>query len=119
MIASVVPSDPRSRVARLAKRGFDLLAGSLLLVATAPVLGNRVTFEGIEIRKDYPLLVANEAEMLPLIRDPERFRDRFERAAAMGLQIVREHHDPVRVDKAWRETAVAAMGRRHVTKAPF
>jgi glycosyltransferase involved in cell wall biosynthesis len=85
----------------------------------APVLGNRVTFEGIEIRKDYPLLVANEAEMLPLIRDPERFRDRFERAAAMGLQIVREHHDPVRVDKAWRETAVAAMGRRHVTKAPF
>src|SRR6478609_7538310 len=38
MIVSTVPSDPRSRAARLAKRGFDLLAGSLLLVATAPVL---------------------------------------------------------------------------------
>jgi hypothetical protein len=78
----------------------------------APVLGNSVTFEAIGIGPDYPLLIDDEAEMLPLLKEPEAFRERFERAAAIGLHLVRQHHNPTQIETAWVETVCAAIARR-------
>jgi hypothetical protein len=78
----------------------------------APVLGNPVTFEAIGIGPDYPLLIDDESEMLPLLKEPEAFRERFERAAAIGLHLVRQHHNPTQIETAWVETVCAAIARR-------
>lgn len=76
-----------------------------------PVLGNRITFESIDLGADYPLLLESEDEMLPLFRKPEDFRHRFERAAAIGLDLVRKHHDPAQIETAWAAAASTAIAQ--------
>lgn len=80
----------------------------------APVIGNRVTFESIDIGADYPLLLETEDKMLSLLRSPERFRPDFERAAAIGLDLVRQRHDPTQIGTSWAEAAHGAIARSQV-----
>lgn len=80
-----------------------------------PVLGNRITFEAIDVGDRYPLLIESEAEMLPLLMEPDRFRDRFERAAGIGLELVRERHDPAQIGTAWAEAVHTAIARHNLS----
>ena len=43
---------------------------------------------------DYPLLIEDEGQLLARLRQPDRFRHEFSRAIGIGLDVVREHHDP-------------------------
>jgi glycosyltransferase involved in cell wall biosynthesis len=84
-----------------------------------PVIGNQLTFEGIDIGRDYPLVVETESDMLPLLKNPDDFRERLERAAAIGLAIVRDYHDPADIARAWSEVALNAIRRRHMASQSF
>ena len=104
MIVSIVPSDPRSRAARLAKRGFDLLAGSLLLVATAPVLALacaaiRLESSGSPIYRQRR--VGRRGEQFDLLK----LRTMVSGAEQMGAGLAVDEGDP-------RITRVGAVLRR-------
>jgi len=104
MIASVVPSDPRSRAARLAKRGLDLLAGSLVLVATAPVLALacaaiRLESSGSPIYRQRR--VGRRGEQFDLLK----LRTMVSGAEQMGAGLAVDEGDP-------RITRVGAVLRR-------
>jgi len=104
MIVSTVPSDPRSRPARLAKRGFDLLAGSLLLVATAPVLALacaaiRLESSGSPIYRQRR--VGRRGEQFDLLK----LRTMVSGAEQMGAGLAVDEGDP-------RITRVGAVLRR-------
>jgi len=104
MIVSTVPSDPRSRAARLAKRGFDLLAGSLLLVATAPVLALacaaiRLESSGSAIYRQRR--VGRRGEQFDLLK----LRTMVSGAEQMGAGLAVDEGDP-------RITRVGAVLRR-------
>ncbi len=76
----------------------------------APVVGNAVTFEGMDIG-DYPLRIDDPAALLALLHDPEARRATFDAAACHGAAMVRERHDPERFAARWTalvEEAIAA-----------
>ena len=77
----------------------------------APVVGNAITFEGMDIG-DYPLLIDDPAAMLALLRDPEPWRARFEAAARHGAAMVRERHDPDRFAERWTALIGEAVAAR-------
>jgi len=77
-----------------------------------PVVGNATTFEAIEIAPDYPLLFADDESLLPLLRNPAGFAATFVQAARQGLSLVREHHDPAKIQAAWADAARTAAGLR-------
>lgn len=79
---------------------------------SVPVVGNAITFESIQTGPDYPLLFASEAAMLRLLRDPERYVDRFATAVEIGGATIHKHHNPNRVRQAWGDIARDAMSRR-------
>lgn len=73
----------------------------------APVVGNAITFEGMDIG-DYPLCLADQA-IAPIARDPERHRALFAAAARSGAAIARTRHDPAQFDQRWRDVVGAAI----------
>lgn len=82
----------------------------------AAVIGNAVTFEGIDIGA-YPLLIEDEATLVALLRDPAAQRATIDAAAAHGARLVREHHDPARFVTRWAALVDAAI-RDHPAQGP-
>jgi hypothetical protein len=80
----------------------------------APVVGNALTFESMNLA-DYPLLMNDEAELVALLRAPEKARDRFEAGRALGARYLRQHHDPETFNRRWMELMTGAPS---VAKTP-
>jgi hypothetical protein len=80
----------------------------------SPVLGNEITFEGVDIVEGYPLLFSDIRDAIPLIRDPESFRPALNLAAKMGHQIIRAKHDPDRFKSQWGDMVAQAISRHHI-----
>lgn len=68
----------------------------------APVIGNAVTFESMNIG-DYPLQIDDEEDLVGLIRAPTDQMQRFADAARTGVNYVARFHDPRAFAKRWRE----------------
>jgi lipopolysaccharide/colanic/teichoic acid biosynthesis glycosyltransferase len=100
----VVPADPRPRTGRLVKRGLDLLLGSLLLVATSPVLALACAAIPLESRGS-PIYrqrrVGRRGEQFDLLK----LRTMVSGAEHMGAGLAVDEGDP-------RITRVGAALRR-------
>lgn len=77
----------------------------------APVVGNAVTFEGMDIG-DYPLLFDDPAAMLALLHDPESARATFAAATRHGAAMLCERHDPERFAARWTGLVDEAVSER-------
>ncbi len=77
----------------------------------APVAGNRITFEGMDIG-NYPLLIDEPAAMLALLHDPDASRATFDKAARHGAAMVREKHDPEAFARRWTALVADAIAGR-------
>lgn len=81
----------------------------------APVVGNAITFEGMDIG-DYPLLFDDRAALLALLHDPAACRARLEAGARYGAAMLRERHDPDRFARRWSALVGEAVAARAVQR---
>ncbi|OYX61913.1 MAG: hypothetical protein B7Y89_11545 [Novosphingobium sp. 32-60-15] len=79
----------------------------------AAVIGNSVTFEGIDIG-EYPLLIENEAELVLILQNPSNYNEIIDAAATHGAAVVREKHDPTTFAVRWTTLVADSILARSV-----
>ncbi len=66
------------------------------------VVGTEITFEGMNLDRDYPLLFDHEADMLAVLKNPQDHAEMFEKSARIGHAMIREFHDSDTIAQSWR-----------------
>jgi hypothetical protein len=66
------------------------------------VIGNSITFEGLELN-DYPLLVGADADLAEIVKTPSVYLDKMRRAAEVGQEYVKVHFSRKRFVQNWTE----------------
>jgi len=74
----------------------------------AAVVGNALTFESMPIG-DYPLNIAEEADLVELLANPDQHRARFDEAAQVGVEYLRACHDRAVFGYRWRSVMLGAQ----------
>ena len=80
----------------------------------APVVGNALTFEGMDF-KSYPLILDSEESIRALLREPQKYLDELNRAAEAGYAYVASELNLRNFNEAWQQLfaseAVSHAGR--------
>jgi len=80
------------------------------------VLGNSITFEGIDITSDYPMSLESDAAMVAVLSDPEGHRRQFHEAAVAGSALISRNHDPARFAERWAALVRDAVAERSAAR---
>jgi glycosyltransferase involved in cell wall biosynthesis len=67
----------------------------------APVVGNAFTFEGMNL-KSYPMILEGSDSLLALLREPEKYLEKLNRAAEIGHAYVSSELSLGKFNEAWQ-----------------
>jgi glycosyltransferase involved in cell wall biosynthesis len=68
----------------------------------APVVGNAMTFEGMDLNS-YQMILESEESMRALLREPQKYLDELNRAAEAGYAYVESELNPRDFNEAWQK----------------
>jgi glycosyltransferase involved in cell wall biosynthesis len=68
----------------------------------APVVGNAFTFEGMDLQS-YPMISEGSASLLALLREPQKYLEKLNRAAEIGHAYVSSELSLCKFSEAWQQ----------------
>ncbi len=66
------------------------------------VIGNAITFEGLDL-SNYTLLLEADADLIEIVKAPARFLDKMRQSAAEGQEYIKAHLSRKQFQENWKK----------------